>query len=466
MVDEDTNTTTSSAASGGKKDDSGDNDDDDDDFRPNSDDDDDGDDDDEVGNIVQVKKKVWGWSVDEQGGFREFNGEDDDDEDVPNSSSLPCPQAPSNSNASSNGAVSSGVRHFNQAEDDMPARKKSKNARAVDAMMLASTNTISSLSSTSQSSAAHDVDEELHLLSVNNKSICWKFFSIFNGRFHKNKAGMAHCNLCGDNVSVKGSSTSCMRKHLKAMHRDEWEAANDQSIAASCSGKSSTQLSVSDIFVKKEKEKTVEELKQELINRATNFIIEKCLPFTIVDSKSFRLMFQPFHKDWHKITSISANTVREAIFERGALAKKATMLEAVFFVGSWTCDHWTGNDGATYTTTTFHYIKNWVLYTIIVDFKVFPGTTSGEAIYNNQATVLEQYTTKENIVMGVTDTTASMGVLGKFLRQNGMQHAYCTDHNLQCNAILAFDGELNMYRITFVSCVTHINISRTILCQR
>jgi hypothetical protein len=58
---------------------------------------------------------------------------------------------------------------------------------------------------------------------------------------------------------------------------------------------------------------------------------------------------------------------------------------------------------ATYTTTTFHYIKNWSLHTIIVDVKVFHGTTSGEAIYiyNEQAQVLAGYTTKCNLVIGM-----------------------------------------------------------------
>ena len=80
-----------------------------------------------------------------------------------------------------------------------------------------------------------------------------------------------------------------------------------------------------------------------------------------------------------------------------------------------------GCNDATYTTTTFHYIKNWSLHKIIVDFKVFHGMTySGEAIYKDQAAVLVGYTTKENVVSGIIDTTGSMGVLGQHLRNNGM----------------------------------------------
>jgi len=83
-------------------------------------------------------------------------------------------------------------------------------------------------------------------------------------------------------------------------------------------------------------------------------------------------------------------------------------LEVARHRGSWTNDHWTGSDGLTYSTTTFHYIKNWRLRSIVIDFKVFHGTTSGEAIFNDQTQVLKQYTVKENIVIGITDTTASM----------------------------------------------------------
>lgn len=466
VVDDDD--TTSVTASVGKKDsvvELPDDSDDDTDYSDDSDDDDSDDDDDD---IVEDDPSQWKMGFVDEDVEDVAGGEEEDEDDgcvcnrwtgdnpkcrvhtyFPNASSL---TRPPHSNVSSARAVSSSSRRLNRCDDhdihDSPLRKKSKKGRVVDAMMSASTNTVSSLSTfsptgggtASQSSA--EEDEVTHLLSGSkNKAVCWKFFKLYDLRFHPNKVSMAHCMLCGDSISRKGRGTTGMNKHLKAKHREEWEEANDPS-ESTRSGSSSSQLSVREFFETKEKVKTPEQLKEELICRVTNFVIERCMPFTIVESKSFRLLFDPFHKYAAKITTISANRVREAIFERGALAKKATMMEAAFFIGSWTCDHWTGKDGATYTTTTFHYIKNWVLYTIIVDFKVFSGTTSGEAIYKDQTSVLEAYTTKDNIVIGVTDTTASMGVLGQFLHQKGMQHAYCTDHNLQCNAILAFDGEL------------------------
>ncbi len=57
--------------------------------------------------------------------------------------------------------------------------------------------------------------------------------------------------------------------------------------------------------------------------------------------------------------------------------------------------------------------------------------------------MLVGYTTKCNLLIGITYTTGSMGVLRQYLHDNCMQHAYCIDHNLHCNAVLIFNGEYN-----------------------
>jgi hypothetical protein len=200
--------------------------------------------------------------------------------------------------------------------------------------------------------------------------------------------------------------------------------------------------SVARIFPNKPKEMNIKEMKMIYTHAVIDFIIDKCQPFNIVESPGFSNLFCTFHKDSEQITNVSRNRVREEIFSLGSLAIKATQLEVGKHKGLWTTDHWTGCDDATYNTTTFHYIKDhWSLLCVIVDFKVFHGTTSGEAIYNDQVKVLEGYTTRSNAVIGITDTTGSMGVLGQYLHNNGMQHAYCTDHVLHCNAILAFNSE-------------------------
>jgi hypothetical protein len=157
------------------------------------------------------------------------------------------------------------------------------------------------------------------------------------------------------------------------------------------------QPSVVGIFPRKAKDKSIVDFKMEYIHAVTNFIMAKSQPFTIVASPKFRSLFCPFHKEADKITGVPPNRVREKIFSLGALAKRTTKLEVGAQKGLWTTDHWMGCNDATYTTTTFHYIKNWSLCNIIVDFKIFHGATSGEAIYNDQAQVLTGYTTNATL---------------------------------------------------------------------
>jgi hypothetical protein len=130
----------------------------------------------------------------------------------------------------------------------------------------------------------------------------------------------------------------------------------------------------------------------------------------------------------------------------GRLAKAATDIEMTDREMSWTTDHWSGPNDQTYSTLTSHWIDElWEMESCVLDFKVFKGTTTGEAIYNDIVSVLERFRQLSTIILdylGVTDTTGSMGVLGQYCRDNGRRHAYCADHNFHRNAILAFNREL------------------------
>jgi hypothetical protein len=115
----------------------------------------------------------------------------------------------------------------------------------------------------------------------------------------------------------------------------------------------------------------------------------------------------------------------------------------------WTTDHWTGADKGTYTTVSALWINNatWRLHSACLDFKVFQGSTTGERIYEDIVAVLQKYQgeAEDTIVLdtiGITDTTGNMGKLGRYLRDNGKEHGYCTDHNLHLIAKLAFEREI------------------------
>jgi hypothetical protein len=161
--------------------------------------------------------------------------------------------------------------------------------------------------------------------------------------------------------------------------------------------------------------------------------------------KSFRNMFLPMNKKADEIINIDRGAIREHVMEIGRLAVAATEAEMMDQEVLWTTDHWTGPNNQTYTTLTAHWIDElWNIESCMLDFKVFKGTTTGEAIYNDVICALRKFQSLSTIILdylGVTDTTGNMGVLGQYLRDNGRRHAYCTDHNFHRNAILAFNSE-------------------------
>jgi hypothetical protein len=102
----------------------------------------------------------------------------------------------------------------------------------------------------------------------------------------------------------------------------------------------------------------------------------------------------------------------------GRLAKEATQIEMEGQEVVWTTDHWTGPNHQTYSTVTAHFINtNWSYVWCILDLKVFKGTTTCEAVYNDITHVLQKFQGNNTAVIldsiGITDTTGNMGKLGQ-----------------------------------------------------
>jgi hypothetical protein len=160
-------------------------------------------------------------------------------------------------------------------------------------------------------------------------------------------------------------------------------------------------------------------------------------------------LFTPLNSESDRIVSLNHQEVRDSVIEMGGFAIEATKREIRNHKIAWTTDHWTGADKGTYTTVTAHWINNatWRLHSACLDFKVFEGSTTGERIYEDIVAVLQKYQgeSEDTIVfdtIGITDTTGNMGKLGRYLRENGKEHGYCTDHNLHLVAKLAFEREI------------------------
>ncbi len=182
---------------------------------------------------------------------------------------------------------------------------------------------------------------------------------------------------------------------------------------------------------------------------AVTLAIEEGIPFRIFAQPSFRRLFTPLNSESDRIVNLNRQEVRDSVIEMGGYAIEATKREIRNHQIAWTTDHWTGADKGTYTTVTAHWINNatWTLQSACLDFKIFEGSTTGERIYEDIVAVLQKYQgeAEDTIVfdtIGITDTTGNMGKLGRYLRDNGKEHGYCTDHNLHLDAKLAFEREI------------------------
>jgi hypothetical protein len=177
---------------------------------------------------------------------------------------------------------------------------------------------------------------------------------------------------------------------------------------------------------------------------AASWAIAKAVPFKMFASASFRRMCQPLNKDASKIINVGHIRVQEQVMKLGRYAEEATLMELQGHKLSLTNGHWAGPNDKTYTTVTAHYISaDWQMQSACLDFKVFEGSTTGERIYADIKAVLAKFKGETVMMMedtiSITDTTGNMGVLGRFLCENGHKHAYCTDHNFHLNAKFAFD---------------------------
>ena len=149
--------------------------------------------------------------------------------------------------------------------------------------------------------------------------------------------------------------------------------------------------------------------------------------------------------------------MRSGMLEIGEVVKECVVVERKGTKGASTSDHWTGNNNETYSTTSYHYVRDWKLRALTLDFKVHEGTTTGETVFEDAADVLclndpEQ---KPFCFYSNTDSTGNMGTLGAHLRENGVEHGYCVDHLLHLNATKAFKGEFPC-AVMYISVNTYV----------
>jgi len=290
----------------------------------------------------------------------------------------------------------------------------------------------------------------------------WKHFKKISYAHHKQYPNHAMCLIClkagkpsKGTVSTKNGSTGGLSRHLSAHHLKEFDALNTPSggIKTATAATSDSGGHILDQLgaIAKPKKLSNEDVKKLWRVSAVSWAIMENVSLRMFSRPSFRKMFVPLNKDALNIVNVDDRGIREDIMYLGKVAQEATRIELARECHkiTWTTDHWTGPDSETYTTTTGHYIDtSWKMRSTVLDFCVFEGSTTGARIYTDVKRVLDNYSGESVLiydVMGITDTTGNMGVLGQHCRRNGKEHAYCTDHNFHLNATLAFDRKSTPY---------------------
>ncbi len=284
----------------------------------------------------------------------------------------------------------------------------------------------------------------------------WNHFMKFNPIHHKGYKDKAACILCFEEhaytrgtVALKSGNTSGLKRHFQTHHRSEFDKTQDTNRKVGVTAQQS--VAIGHFFPNKQQEHYlgIQDIKNQFKLAAASWMVQEAVPLSMIEAPTFRKLFEPFNRKSSDITRVGRGAIREQIMTMGRYAWAATQIEMKGREVSWTTDHWTGPNDETYSTVTAHFVtETWVLDSCCLDFKVFKGSTSGEAIYEDIQNVLSQFQDDATIVLdtiGITDTTGNMGKLGQFCRENGRRHGYCTDHNFHRNAIKAFNREYHLY---------------------
>jgi hypothetical protein len=286
----------------------------------------------------------------------------------------------------------------------------------------------------------NNADEFHHSSPAANKtSPFWQFYLLYHPIKHSDMKHLAKCRVigCARNVDFSKGSTG-LRTHIKhkqeslyrELNNSSKSSASESTAAPSVLPKVKSQPTITSHY---HRDLTLEQRKQCYRGRLAVWTILECMPFTACESASFRAMIECLNVDGDKICMRGNHiAVRDLVLQFGEMAKMATQLEIQKYKGAMTSDHWKPKYGtSTFTCSTFHLInEHWKLVTILEDFCIFEGSTSGQRIFDYMKKKMQLSRESPNVFYAVVDTTGNMGRLTQLLREAGIKAAYCTEHSL------------------------------------
>ncbi|XP_045766856.1 E3 SUMO-protein ligase ZBED1-like [Maniola jurtina] len=271
----------------------------------------------------------------------------------------------------------------------------------------------------------------------NKRSKLWGFFT-------QTKDDKAKCDLCNSLYSVKGGSTTNLKKHLIKKHRSTYEtiipcsvsdaavleapipstSSNTESIQpVNKTNESNPQQTKLSAFIKRPVGVVREKKINDLIFK---MIVLDLQPFSVVEDAGFKNLIN-YLEPGYKMPSryILSNTLLDAQYAE-VQKKLKEELESAKYI-SITTDGWTSRATTSYQAVTAHYLLNWQLKSALLGCFECHERHTAEYIKNELYSLLSHWSIQNKIFVCVTDNAANMKAA---IRLTNYEHLPCVAHTL------------------------------------
>lgn len=246
------------------------------------------------------------------------------------------------------------------------------------------------------------------------KSIVWDDFV----KIEENKA---KCKICHAILKYEGGSTSNLLKHIQGVHKKDC-AASGSSLG------SSNKRTLADFGITTGRP-CPNARKNKIDELVTSVVTQNALPFTLVESPSFRSLLKYIEPNYRPMC---AKTVKGKIEEQGIVLKGQIKKELHKCVSvSLTTDCWTSINNDSFIAVTCSFInEKWKILSPVLKTRYLSERHFAEYLKDELNTVIEDWEIKNRIFAIVHDNASNIKNVATFIDKNYVDIG-CAAHTLQ-----------------------------------
>lgn len=249
-------------------------------------------------------------------------------------------------------------------------------------------------------------------MSSKKKSIVWADFEVSN---NKNKA---ICKICRAELAYDGGCTSNLRKHLQGVHKKN----TDNQPSGSGVTKTLQDFGItSGRMCSANRKRNIDSL-------VCNVITENNLPFSFVESNSFRELL---HYSEPNYKPMCRDSVKQIIKQKASVLKaeiKNEMKNCDYL--SITTDCWTSINNESYMAITCSYIKDWKIKSPVLETKFLEGRHYADYLAEQLSESVRNWEIENRVVAIVHDNASNIKSIGSMIDKQ-YEDVPCAAHTLQ-----------------------------------